>query len=199
MEGGQVTGCIGQVAEWVVPVSLSIVYRTCVDSITEAIRYLDYHPEFSAYPGSGTPFSGDPDHPEDEEELKTRRGFQELLSPLLLNSALAATKLAGPINLRTAISLTTRVLEFASSDADRGGCSQSIRGYQIMTIISAKGLYRRALARVALGGTEEAEKDLVEATKLVNDQAILSELEKVRATIKAKKEREKAKFKKMFA
>lgn len=68
-----------------------------------------------------------------------------------------------------------------------------------MTIISAKGLYRRALARVALGGTEEAEKDLVEATKLVNDQAILSELEKVRATIKAKKEREKAKFKKMFA
>ena len=68
-----------------------------------------------------------------------------------------------------------------------------------MTIIPAKGFYRRALARVALKGEEEAEKDLIEATKLVNDQAISSELEKVRATIKANKEREKAKFKKMFA
>lgn len=68
-----------------------------------------------------------------------------------------------------------------------------------MTFISAKGLYRRALARVALKEGEGAEKDLVEATKLVNDQAISSELEKVRATIKANKERERAKFKKMFA
>jgi len=68
-----------------------------------------------------------------------------------------------------------------------------------MTVISAKGLYRRALAHVALKQEEEAEMDLVEATKLVNDQAISSELERVRATRKAKKEREKAKFKKMFA
>jgi peptidyl-prolyl isomerase D len=68
-----------------------------------------------------------------------------------------------------------------------------------MTIISAKGLYRRALARVPLKEEEAAEKDLFEATKLVNDQTISSELEKVRATIKANKEREKAKFKKMFA
>ncbi|KAF9653654.1 peptidyl-prolyl cis-trans isomerase Cpr7 [Thelephora ganbajun] len=133
----------------------------------KAIRYLDYHPEFSTYPG---------------EEVKTRRGFQELLSPLLLNSALAAIKLAGPINLRTAISLANRAVGFALSDADR-----------------AKGLYRRALAHVALNEEEEAERNLVEATKLVNDQAISSELEKVRATRKASKEREKAKFKKMFA
>ena len=68
-----------------------------------------------------------------------------------------------------------------------------------MTTVSAKGFYRRALARVALKEETEAEKDLVEATKLVNDQAISSELEKVRAMIKANKEREKAKFKKMFA
>ena len=68
-----------------------------------------------------------------------------------------------------------------------------------MIVISAKGLYRRALARAALKEEEEAEKDLVEATKLVNDQAISSELEKVRATIKANKKRERAKFKKMFA
>lgn len=68
-----------------------------------------------------------------------------------------------------------------------------------MTIVSAKGLYRRALARVGLKAEAEAEKDLVEATKLVNDQAISAELERVRATIKANKERERAKFKKMFA
>lgn len=68
-----------------------------------------------------------------------------------------------------------------------------------MMIISAKGLYRRALARIALKEEEEAEKDLVEATKLVDDQAISAELEKVRATRKANKEREKAKFKKLFA
>ena len=68
-----------------------------------------------------------------------------------------------------------------------------------MTIVLAKGLYRRALARIALKEEAEAEEDLVEATKLVNDQAISSELEKVRATRKASKERERAKFKKMFA
>jgi peptidyl-prolyl isomerase D len=76
---------------------------------------------------------------------------------------------------------------------------KSVWRYQIMTIISAKGLYRRALARVGLKQEAEAEKDLVEATKLVNDQAISAELEKVRAATKANKEREKAKFRKFFA
>lgn len=90
---------------------------------------MDYHPEFSTYPGGKTPLSEDPDAPEDEEEVKTRRGFQELLSPLLLNSALAAIKLAGPINLRTAISLTNRALEFALSDADKGRRSQPTSRY----------------------------------------------------------------------
>jgi peptidyl-prolyl isomerase D len=73
------------------------------------------------------------------------------------------------------------------------------RRYRVITIISAKGLYRRALARIALKEEAQAEKDLVEATKLVNDQAISLELGKVREAIKANKEREKAKFKKMFA
>ena len=74
-----------------------------------------------------------------------------------------------------------------------------MRRYRITTIFSAKGLYRRALARISLKEEEEAEKDLVEATKLVNDQAISLELEKVRAMRKANKEREKAKFKRLFA
>ena len=166
---------------------------------TEAIRYLDYHPDYSAYLEGKTPLSGDPEAHQDEEETKLRRGFQELLSALLLNSALGAIKLAGPIHSRTAISLTNRAVGIALSDADRGRRSQSMRRYRMMTVISAKGLYRRALARIALKEEAEAEKDLVEATKLVNDQAISSELEKVRAIRKAKSEREKAKFKKMFA
>jgi peptidyl-prolyl isomerase D len=74
-----------------------------------------------------------------------------------------------------------------------------IRRYRIITITPAKGLYRRALARIALKEEAEAEKDLTEATKLVNDPTILLELERVRATRKASKEREKAKFKKLFS
>lgn len=68
-----------------------------------------------------------------------------------------------------------------------------------MTIASAKALYRRALAQIALKQEEEAEKDLIEANKLVNDQKISSELERVRATRKANKELERAKFKRLFA
>lgn len=96
-----------------------------MDTLTEAIRYLDYHPEYSAYLEGRTPVSGDPESPNDEEERKRRRGFQELLSPLLLNSALAAIKLAGANNLRSAISLTTRAVGIALSDADRGRHSQT--------------------------------------------------------------------------
>ena len=160
---------------------------------------MDYHPEYSAYLAGRLQPSEDPTTPEEEEDAKRRRGFRELLGPLLLNSALAANKLGGQINSRTAISLTNRAVGFALSDADRGRRSQSIGRGRLMTIISAKGLYRRALAHVALKEEAEAEEDLVEATKLVNDQAISSELEKVRAKRKANKEREKAKFKKMFA
>lgn len=68
-----------------------------------------------------------------------------------------------------------------------------------MMIISAKGLYRRALAYIGLGQEEEAEKDLAEASRLVNEQAISSELENVRARLKAHKDGEKARFKRMFA
>ena len=167
-------------------------------TLTEAIRYLDYHPEYSAYLEGRTPLSGDPENTQDEEDVKRRRGFQELLSALLLNSALGAIKLAGS-HLRTALALTNRAVGIALSDADRGKRPGLGRRYRSMTFASAKGLYRRALARVALKQEAEAEKDLIEATKLVNDQAISSELEKVRALRKANAEREKAKFKKMFA
>ena len=67
-----------------------------------------------------------------------------------------------------------------------------------MTVISAKGLYRRALTRIALKEEAEAEKDLVEATKLVNDQAISSELEKVGLLALRLGLTDRPKFKKIF-
>jgi len=105
----------------------STMYLIHMGVLTEAIRYLDHHPDYSAYLEGKTPLSGDPENPLDEEDAKRRRGFQELLSALLLNSALGAIKLAGPIHLRTAVSLTNRAVGIALSDADRGKRSGSVR------------------------------------------------------------------------
>lgn len=67
-------------------------------------------------------------------------------------------------------------------------------------VISAKALYRRALAHVILKEEDEAEADLIAASQLVpEDQAITGELAKVRQRRKEKKEKEKKAFKKMFA
>jgi peptidyl-prolyl isomerase D len=66
--------------------------------------------------------------------------------------------------------------------------------------ILGKALYRRALARVTLKEEEEAEADLVEANRLIKDDAaILGELERVRRVREAYKAKEKAKFKKLFS
>lgn len=69
----------------------------------------------------------------------------------------------------------------------------------MMTIILAKAFYNRALARIALREEAEAEKDLVEATKNNGDESLFNELRKLRERIKQNKEREKAKFKKLFS
>ena len=64
----------------------------------------------------------------------------------------------------------------------------------------AKALYRRALAQIVLKEDEQAEKDLVEASKLVpDDSAISNELAKLRQRQKEFKDKQKKAFKKMFA
>lgn len=64
----------------------------------------------------------------------------------------------------------------------------------------AKALYRRALAHIILKDDPAAEVDLVNASQLVpEDQAIASELAKVKQRKKEKREKEKKAFKKMFA
>ena len=65
---------------------------------------------------------------------------------------------------------------------------------------TAKALYREGLARVAISEDEEAEEALAKAHALVkDDRAIQAELEKVRARLREKREKEKRAFKKMFA
>lgn len=63
----------------------------------------------------------------------------------------------------------------------------------------AKALYRRGVARVGLKDVEGAEKDLIQASKLVpGDAAITNELAKVRKQQDEKKAKEKKAFAKMF-
>ncbi|GLB39716.1 putative peptidyl-prolyl cis-trans isomerase [Lyophyllum shimeji] len=112
--------------------------------------------------------------------------FDALRAPLLLNSALAAIKAQPPSseNAEIAIKNTTRAL-------DR---------LELNTADKAKALYRRALARVMQKDEDDAEKDLVEASKLVPDDAAIStELAKVRQRKKEKRDKEKAAFKKLFS
>ncbi len=67
-------------------------------------------------------------------------------------------------------------------------------------LLTAKALYREALAHVVLKEDDEAEEALVKAHALVKeDQAIIGELEKVRGRLRGKRDKEKAQFKKMFA
>ncbi|KAJ2919663.1 hypothetical protein MD484_g687, partial [Candolleomyces efflorescens] len=122
--------------------------------------------------------------PEDAFET-VRLGYEELFVPLLLNSALAAIRVTpkSSANATNAIANTTRALnQFTLKDADK-----------------AKALYRRALARVQLKDEEQAEQDLVEASKVApDDKAIAAELGKIKQAQKEHKDREKKAYKRMF-
>jgi peptidyl-prolyl isomerase D len=91
----------------------------------ESLRYLDWHPEFTISKSSedGKPFSEEPAS-EPNADANLKKSFQELVTPLLLNSALAVLKLGGSTNARTAKGITDRALnEPTLSDADRGAPS----------------------------------------------------------------------------
>jgi len=117
-------------------------------------------------------------------ELKD--SFDALLAPLLLNSALAAIR-GEPVsaeNASFAVKNTTRALE----------------RLQLNTPDQAKALYRRGLANTILKEEELAEKDLLDASKLVpDDKVIAGELAKLRQRKKEKRDKEKKAFKKMFS
>lgn len=67
-------------------------------------------------------------------------------------------------------------------------------------IPAAKALYRRGVANIILKEEDDAEKDFLEASRLVpDDKAIAGELAKLRLRKKEKRDKEKKAFKKMFA
>ncbi len=120
----------------------------------------------------------------DETAFETKKAFQDLLASLLLNSSLAAIKATGSSNAQRAVEWSTRALDrLPLSDADKG-----------------KALYRRALAKLALGEEDGAEGDLIAARTVAPlDDNVEKELTKVRFAKKQKLDKEKAKYKKMFS
>ena len=126
-------------------------------------------------------------HPVLPEDTKDdlRDAFYAQLTPLLLNLALALLRL-GPSTLSATeiVKFTLRALSLPKlSTTDRG-----------------KALFRGALAKVILNDEEEAEKDLLEAERIVpGDEAVKKELEKVRAKKKEKRDKEKKAYKGLFS
>ncbi|KAH7309404.1 peptidyl-prolyl cis-trans isomerase [Rhizoctonia solani] len=135
-----------------------------LDKYQKAIRYLDVHPV----------------PPQDGPNLQAE--FTALLTPLLLNSALAAIKTGKP---SAALAATTRALGLKP---------------EIGTNDKGKAYYRRALAHSLLHDEDEAEADLHEAIKIVpGDEAVRAELVKVQQRKKEKREKEKKAFKGLFS
>jgi len=142
------------------------------DAIMEyrkSLRYLNVHPVL----------------PEDTKP-ELRDEFYAQKTPLLLNLALALLRLTPYTyeQLSEVRKFTTLALALPNLSAtDRG-----------------KALYRRALSHALLNDEEEAEKDLLEATGVVpGDEAVKKELEKVRATKKEKRDKEKKAYKGLFS
>ncbi|KAK4683858.1 peptidyl-prolyl isomerase D, partial [Tremellales sp. Uapishka_1] len=108
--------------------------------------------------------------------------FRTLRIPLLTNAALAALK-SSPPQATVAVILTSRALNLPSlTPAEKG-----------------KALYRRALAEIQLKQDDEAEKDLKLALENVpGDAGVLRALKEVEERRKARKEKEKKAYGKMF-
>jgi len=135
----------------------------------KSIRYLDIHPILP-----------------DDAPPELTDSYKALLSPLLLNSALAAVRAQppSPFNAETAVKSATRALDALElNNADK-----------------AKALYRRALAHSILKDEDRAEKDLIEASKFIpDDQAVVGELSRLRNRRKEKRDKEKKAYSKMFS
>ncbi|RXK37434.1 peptidyl-prolyl cis-trans isomerase D [Tremella mesenterica] len=116
-----------------------------------------------------------------DAELEDR--FRVARIPLLTNAALAAIKCSPPAG-SLAISLASRALSLTGlTDAERG-----------------KALYRRALGKSLVKDDEGAEIDLKTALQAVpGDAGIVKMLKEVEARLKARKEKERKVYAKMFA
>ncbi|KAJ8503308.1 hypothetical protein ONZ45_g10979 [Pleurotus djamor] len=122
----------------------------------------------------------------DDATPEHREACNAILAPLLLNSALAGVRAVPSSSYNADVAVTN--------------ASRALDDLKLNTADQAKALYRRALAHAILKDEESAEKDLVEASKLVpDDQAISGELARIKQRKKEKLDKEKASYRKMFA
>ncbi|KIK67886.1 hypothetical protein GYMLUDRAFT_36683 [Collybiopsis luxurians FD-317 M1] len=135
----------------------------------KSIRYLDVH---QVLPDDAPPELAD--------------SYKALLSPLLLNSALAAVRAQPPSSSKAEVAVKS--------------ATRALNSLELNNADKAKALYRRGLAHTILKDDDEAEKDLIQASTLVpEDQAIAGELARVRNRKKEKRDKEKKAYKKMFS
>lgn len=165
-----------------------MIARLLIDTSSESIRYLDVHPVLP-----------------ETSPSELQDSYDALLAPLLLNSALAAIRAQPPSseNADIAIRNTTRALdklELNATDKGRIVASAMIDTHDKPFYFPAKALYRRALAHSTQKNDDAAEKDLIEANKIVPDDAAISgELAKIRERKKEMRDKEKKAYKKLFA
>ncbi|KAF8655024.1 hypothetical protein AX16_003294 [Volvariella volvacea WC 439] len=123
------------------------------------------------------------DIPEENKELQDK--YNALLLPILLNASLTTLRVypSDKDRAEEVIDYTTRALENLTLNESE----------------KAKALYRRGLARRIQNDDDIAIYDLGEANRLMpNDSAIANELGNAKAAQKAKRDKEKAAYKKMF-
>ncbi|KXN92910.1 Peptidyl-prolyl cis-trans isomerase D [Leucoagaricus sp. SymC.cos] len=78
--------------------------------------------------------------------------------------------------------------------------TRALDNLELSTADKAKALYRRAIAHGITGDEDAQEKDLVEASKLVPEDGLISgELAKIKQRRKELREREKKAYKKLFS
>ena len=156
---------------------------------SESLRYLDQHPSLP-----------------DDAAPQQRDEFDELRAVLLINSALAALRTQPP-DPTLAVHQTTRAYLLAVKVEHKGGlCPSAWSSTHSLRTTTAKALYRRALAKVALKDDDGAKSDLLEASNLLEVEdplnlkaAISTELAKIAQREKGLKEKEKKAYKKLFA
>lgn len=120
----------------------------------------------------------------DDSPAELVESFRSLRLPLLTNAALCALKLpVSPNTSSLVVSLTSRALTLPNLSPSEKG----------------KALYRRAQAYVLKKDDEAAEKDLKGALECVpGDAGVVRLLKDVEAKRKARKEKERQAFAKMF-
>lgn len=118
-----------------------------------------------------------------EDDAALEKQFRATRIPLLTNAALAAVKCSPPSG-SLAVSLCSRVLGLGDlAPAEKG-----------------KALYRRALGKSLLKDDEGAEEDLRKALEAVpGDAGIIKSLKDVEGRLKARKDKERKAYSKMFS